>query len=107
LRDVAYVFRADVVLLPHATDDPAKYRDQFRRRVRQGRCFNQPYLGCREFSASFAEPDGTEVPIDVTGHLGLMLHDLVYEDDGRAEPGFFEAHLERGVVRVPEFRVVS
>src|SRR5713226_8066404 len=31
LRDVAYLIKADIVLKPHATDDIAKYRDQFRR----------------------------------------------------------------------------
>ena len=48
---------AYIDLKPHADADPAKYRDQFRRRVRDGRCFATPFLGCREFSASFAEPD--------------------------------------------------
>src|SRR5215470_2839527 len=38
LRDVAYVIAAQIELKPHADADPAKYRDQFRRRVRDGRC---------------------------------------------------------------------
>jgi CRISPR-associated protein Cas5d len=29
----------------------AKYAAMFQRRARKGQCFNQPYLGCREFSA--------------------------------------------------------
>lgn len=51
LRDVGYVIRADVRLRSDVTDDIAKFRDQFRRRVQRGRFFNAPYLGCREFSA--------------------------------------------------------
>src|SRR6266545_6193896 len=103
LRDVAYVIAAHVDLKPHAAADPAKYRDQFRRRVRDGRCFATPFFGCREFSASFAEPDGSEQTIDLTDDLGQMLLDLNYQPDksGRGTPRFFNARIERGVLRVP------
>jgi CRISPR-associated protein Cas5d len=104
LRDVAYVIRAQAYVNPGVGEDVAKYRDQFRRRVREGRCFSTPYLGCREFSASFRDPDGTERPVDVTDDLGMMLHDLEYAPDksGRGRPRFFQARLERGVLRVPK-----
>ncbi len=103
LRDVAYLITAQVRLRPHADADPAKYRDQFRRRVAAGRCFATPFLGCREFSATFAEPDGSERPIDLTDNLGPMLLDLDYAPDGsgRGRPRFFEAQLVDGVLRVP------
>ncbi len=103
LRDVAYLIKARVELKPHADADPAKYRDQFRRRVDSGRCFATPYLGCREFSAAFAAPDGNEQPIDLTDELGPMLLDLDYRPDasGRGTPRFFDARIERGVLRVP------
>ena len=76
LRDVAYVIVADVVLNKHADADVAKYRDQFRRRIKNGRCFSRPYLGCREFSAEFGLPDANEQPIRRTEQLGRMLYDL-------------------------------
>lgn len=102
LRDVSYVVRADVYLPPGSTDaDPAKYRDQFRRRVQRGQCFHRPYLGCREFAAGFSAPDGTEEPIDVDIDLGRMLFDLDYGDE-RAVPRFFEARLERGILNIPD-----
>ncbi len=103
LRDVAYVIEAQVDLKPHADADVAKYRDQFRRRVREGRCFATPFLGCREFSASFAECDGSEQPINMTDELGPMLLDLNYAPDksGRGVPHFFNARIERGVLRIP------
>ncbi len=107
LRDVAYVISADVELREHVDVDPAKYRDQFRRRVRQGRCFNQPYLGCREFSASYEEPDGSEEPVPWTEDLGLMLYDLVYDEEGRGEPRFFEAVVVDGVLTVPTWQEVA
>lgn len=103
LRDVAYLIRAQVELRAHADADPAKYRDQFRRRVEQGRCFQRPYLGCREFAAYFDRPNGTETPIDLSVDLGSMLYDLEYADDksGRGAPRFFEARIVRGVLHVP------
>lgn len=103
LRDVAYIIKADVALRDHATEDMAKYRDQFRRRVNQGRCYHRPYLGCREFAAAFGPPDGTERPIELTDDLGLMLFDLDYSPDesGRGTPRFFSARLEAGILEIP------
>ncbi|AHY46361.1 CRISPR-associated protein Cas5, subtype I-C/DVULG [Rubrobacter radiotolerans] len=121
LRDVAYRIRADIELKAHATDNVAKYRDQFRRRVKRGQCFNQPYLGTREFSAFFGPPNGEQKPVDVTDDLGLMLLDMDFEPDGKgrvsyaehgpegrkivkanARPKFFRARLEGGVLKVPQ-----
>ena len=106
LRDVSYIITAQMQLRPHADANPAKYRDQFRRRVREGRCFTMPFLGCREFSCAFAEPDGSEQPIPVSDELGPMLLDLDYAPDrsGRGRPRFFQAHLAEGVLHVPAMR---
>jgi len=109
LRNVRYLIRADLVLRPHATDDVAKYRDQFRRRVAAGQCFHRPVLGCREFAADFAEPDGSEEPIAESATLGRMLFDLDFDPrdeklegyPGTGFPVFFDARLERGALRVP------
>ncbi len=103
LRDVAYVIQAQVVVKPGVDEDDAKFRDQFRRRVHDGRCFATPYLGCREFSARFSEPDGSEHPIDLTDDLGLVLLDIDYAGDGRLQnvPRFFDARIDRGVLQVP------
>lgn len=104
LRDVAYVIRADMRLNPQATDDVAKYRDQFRRRVTRGQCFTQPVLGCREFSARFSDPDPAMMPIADHTELGRTLYDLDYAADGsgRGTPIFFDAALDHGVLRVPD-----
>ena len=105
LRNVAYIIKADVWLPPGMDEaDAIKHRDQFRRRVRAGQCYHRPCLGCREFAANFAEPDGTETPIDVTADLGRMLFDITYGvDHGQKEnkPRFFNARLENGVLRIP------
>lgn len=106
LREVAYIIRADLVLQPHADADPAKYRDQFRRRVARGQCHHTPYLGCREFVARFDEPEPTDRPLPLEMDLGLMLFDLDYTQDDagrgiRGKPRFFQAHLDKGVLQIP------
>lgn len=103
LRDVAYLIKADVVLRSHATEDIAKYRDQFRRRVTSGKCHHMPYFGCREFTGFFGDPDGSERPISQTDDLGRILFDIDYEDSkvGRGKPRFFSARLESGILQVP------
>lgn len=105
LREVAYVIKADLVLRPHADTDPAKYRDQFRRRVARGQCHHTPYLGCREFAARFGEPDADR-PLPLTLDLGLMLFDLDYAQDDKGRglqgtPKFFQARLEQGILQIP------
>lgn len=103
LLDVAYLIKADVALRSHATEEIAKYRDQFRRRVNRGQCYHRPYLGCREFSADFGPPGGTERPIELTDDLGRILFDLDYASDGtgRGTPRFFMARLEAGQLKIP------
>lgn len=104
LRDVAYTIHAQLLLREGVDDDIAKYRDQFRRRVARGRCFATPYFGCREFSASFAEPGPGDMPLDeLNENLGPMLLDIDYDPDGsgRGTPRFFDAVIEGGVLRVP------
>jgi len=100
LKDVAYRIHAHVRLHPHATKQDAAYRDQFRRRVTRGSCFSQPYLGTREHSAYFGDPDAAMVPIEHTEDLGIMLHSI---DRSTTSPGFswFTARLDRGVLHVP------
>lgn len=103
LADVSYVIRADVTPRTGEKGEEAKYRDQFRRRVARGQCFAQPNLGTREFTAAFAEPDGSEAPEKISMELGRMLRDLVYRPgkSGDAEPRFFNATLADGVLIVP------
>ena len=121
LRDPAYIIKANIKLKPHANADEAKYRDQFRRRVKRGQCHHQPYLGTREFSAFFCEPTTEDQPISLSDELGLMLLDMEFtatseggtmeyftHDEtgakvtkGKAQPKFFRASLVNGVMRVP------
>ena len=103
LRDVAYLIEAHMHLVGYGKNEhPAKYRDQFRRRVARGQCFHRPYLGCREFASRFGPPTGEESAIGRSEDLGRMLFDLDYESDSdRNTPIFFQARLEEGILHVP------
>jgi CRISPR-associated protein Cas5d len=102
LSNVAYIVEARVVL-PGGIDCARlkKYRALLKRRVERGRCFQQPYLGCREFVADFrlARPADRK-PIAETRCLGWMLREVVWSGE-RATPEFFRAELVRGVLTVP------
>lgn len=85
-------------------ETPAKYAAMFERRARKGQCFNQPYLGCREFSATFRLVDPTveqTAAIRETRDLGWMLYDLDFSDPKDIKPMFFRAEMKAGVVNVP------
>ena len=85
----------------------AKYAAMFERRAKKGQCFNQPYLGCREFSCSFRPVDPvTEpaTPIAETRDLGWMLYDMDFTDP---KPQFFHARMENGVIDLRNAEVRS
>lgn len=105
LHDVAYVIHAQAEVRPGIPERHAKFRDQLRRRVERGQCFERPYLGCREFVAEFG-PSDDETPTEWTEDLGSMILSVYAGPDdprGSAEavPIFFPARVERGRLRVP------
>ncbi|WP_344612582.1 type I-C CRISPR-associated protein Cas5c [Dactylosporangium salmoneum] len=103
LRDVAYRIHAHIELAAHADKPVAAYRDQLRRRVRKGACFQRPYLGTREFSADFGWPDDTLRCEAVNDQVGIMLHSIHRDGrDGRPRMEWFAARIEAGVLYVPE-----
>lgn len=108
LRDVAYRLHAHFELLPQAGENntPGKFLDMFERRAEKGQCFNQPYLGCREFATDFRllDPDSPQPPpIAETRDLGWMLYDLDYSEPTNPQPRFFQSRMENGVVIVPSW----
>lgn len=107
LRNVAYIIEAEIELMEHTTDNIAKYRDIFRRRVVKGQCFQRPYFGTRECAVHFSEPVQKDKAINLTEDLGPMLFDLKFPKSSskntQAIPYFFEAKLENGVLHVPDY----
>lgn len=108
LRDVAYRIHAEVSLAPRHYGEPLmKYTEMFTRRASKGQCVNQPYLGCREFSADFRLVEAAALasasPIAETRELGWMLHDLDFTHPSDPQPRFFNAKMVWGVIEVPPF----
>jgi CRISPR-associated protein Cas5d len=106
LRDVAYVIEARFDILG-GENNAGKHLDQFKRRARDGRCFQRPYLGCREFPAEYALIEDSQALPEVHSDLrdeperdlGYMLHDIDF--DNGMTPRFFRAVLRGGVMDVP------
>jgi CRISPR-associated protein Cas5d len=86
-------------------ENPGKYNAMFERRARKGQCFNQPYLGCREFSAHFRlveNPDKEErQAIAETRDMGFMLYDMDFTNEKEPNAMFFRVQMNNGVVIVP------
>lgn len=111
LRDVRYRLHAHVVPWPGFEGRRKAFDQQFIRRASRGKCWMQPYLGCREFVAFFrlvtdlaSEPPAAAHDQDV----GLMLYDvfdLSRPNDCYAKPfiSLFEARIRAGVLEVPPF----
>lgn len=127
LRDVKYRLHASFTLqddtqhihrYPHlnANSDTdrsknslIKFQRMFERRASKGQCFNQPYLGCREFSADFRLVNPNDSPSvspeELAGErdLGWMLYDLDYSNAAEPDPRFFQAKMSDGVIIVPDW----
>jgi len=127
LRDVRYGIEAHVEVLDPTKRDgallehpEAKHLEAFKRRTSKGQYFHHPYLGCREFPASFRLlADGekfTPCPQELRGErdLGFMLWDIVFNEDPRgkiyesnrgrrlsASPRFFHSRMLDGAISVP------
>lgn len=120
LQDVRYRIYAKLVFIPvkdrpkeafakhepDANENPMKYYEMFERRAKQGQCFTQPYLGCREFSASWrlVEADEEKMPaIAEDRDLGIMLYDMDFENNPqKPDAMFYRAKMEQGVIVVPD-----
>lgn len=87
-------------------ENPGKYNAMFERRARKGQCFNQPYLGTREFSVSFRlvdiENDVLDNPIQESRDLGLMLYDMDFDKNvEKPDAMFYRVKMENGIIIVP------
>ena len=123
LKDVKYRIWAKLVFIPvserpkeafakhkpGADENPMKYYQMFERRAEQGQCFTQPYLGTREFSASFRlfNPDKEELCPALSAEqggnrdLGIMLYDMDFSNPKDIQAMFYRAEMKEGVIIVP------
>lgn len=106
LRDVRYVIEAHFEMTGKATaeDNPGKFQDIVKRRIKKGQFYHQPCFGCREFPAQFRLCEETlPCPEELKGErdLGWMLYDMDYSDPENITPLFFRGVLRDGVLEVP------
>ena len=121
LKDVKYRIWAKLVFIPvserpkeafakhkpGADENPMKYYQMFERRAEQGQCFTQPYLGTREFSASFRLVDPDELCPALSAEqggnrdLGIMLYDMDFSNPKNIQAMFYRAEMKEGVIIVP------
>lgn len=107
LSDVRYVIEAhfEMTDAAGAGDNPGKFCDILRRRLRKGQCYSQPYLGTREFACHCALLESEGVPPGFYSHsgerdLGFMLFDMDYSNPQEITPMFFRAIMKNGVIDV-------
>lgn len=94
---------------PGNDENPVKYYQMFERRASKGQCFNQPYLGTREFSAAFRLVDTVSETLTPAlspeqggdRDLGIMLYDMDYTDKNDIQAMFYRAEMKHGVIIVP------
>lgn len=109
LKNVHYVIEAHFEMTENASpgDNPGKFQDIVKRRLKKGACYSQPYLGTRECTAHFRLWEGSEIPaIRETRDLGYMLYDMDYSDLQNIQPMFFRAQMVDGVIDLRECEVV-
>jgi CRISPR-associated protein Cas5d len=113
LKNVRYRITARIEPRLDFRRDLPSFHAQFVRRASAGKCFQQPYFGCREFAAYFEYLSGdvprNGAPVDFDQHLGFMLYDVfdleADETSDVTQPfiSVFDAHVRQGVVEVPPF----
>lgn len=113
LQDVRYRVAASIVKRDTFSGTEDQLYNQALRRIRGGKCFFQPALGCREFVAYFEESDGAQPPIPLDLDLGYMVYDVFdlhrFEATKTVHPSvsLFHAQLKQGVLRVPPYDSVE
>ena len=110
LKDVRYVIEAhfDMTDKANASDNPGKFQDIVKRRLRKGACYAAPYLGTRECTAHFRLWEGGTIEgIDETRDLGYMLYDMDYSDPEHIQPMFFHAKMEHGCIDLRGCEVIK
>ncbi len=128
LKDVKYGiefhFELTGLRSDHEDESEEKHYNIMLRRLRNGQCFRQPCLGCREFSVSKIELvedfDLSQVDDSLKGDidLGFMLYGLKFIDCGKpvndnwdepkfsdkADPMYYRPHMIDGVIDISKYR---
>ncbi len=118
IRAPHYRVHARIVPRSGSSSEQKSCDSQFVRRASQGKCFQQPYLGCKEFVCFFRYIEDLKNEPEVcpyTQDLGYMLYDVFnLETDNHAtfvkswknvtpSVSMFHAKINAGVLDVPDY----
>jgi len=110
LKHVRYIIEAHFSMTDKASpsDNPGKFQDIVKRRIRRGQFYSMPYFGTREFPAFFAEAkEISSCPEVLKGErdFGYMLYDMDYSNPEDIRPQFFRAIMKDGVIDLTNVEV--
>lgn len=113
LKNVHYRLTARIIPKPQfaSPEKINKFDNMFERRAKHGKCFQQPFFGCREFTAFFEYVESGEdrkPPASFDQHIGWMLYDVFdlrrdVVQDSTPFISLFDATVKGGVLEVPSF----
>jgi len=108
LKDVRYRIHASIMPRKGFAHAAKALEEQAERRLVAGKCYSQPYLGCREFVGYFEPSSGHGSPVAITDDIGWMVYDvfdLDAIDIDHAPPyiSLFRAELKEGVLEIPNW----
>ncbi len=114
LRDPCYRIYGRIVPWPGFEKQIASFNAQFVRRASKGKCFQQPYLGCREFVGFYRLVEDlpaeqkAKPPANVDLDLGFMVYDVFdlgspSSSDASPYISVFKAVIQSGVLEIPDY----
>lgn len=106
LKNVRYRIHASIHTRRGFENKRTALEEQAQRRIEAGKCYYQPFLGCREFIAYFELADLQKQPINEITELGWMVYDTFDLEEvviGEAKPfiSLFNATINNGVINIP------
>ena len=112
LKDVSYRIYAHM-RFRNGVANVEGHDAQFLRLARHGKCFYQPFFGCREFPAYFelvenADIESGQISRNYTHEIGIMVYDTfdLRKPNDEYSPQFisvFHASVQGGVMTVPPY----
>lgn len=112
LRNVYYRITAEMI--PINGTDGKKIKHEFEQRLKNGKCFYQPFLGTKECLAFFSSADESKKPTDKNEDFGIMLYDVfdirknIPLDTSKKNTNityrsFYHAKMIHGTINVPSY----
>jgi len=110
LKDVRYRIHAHIKPRNGYENKLKAFEEQATRRIAGGKCYYQPYLGCREFAAyfEFADMSKNDIQSNLNMDIGYMIYDIfdldkVIVDEAPACISVFYAKVRNGSMEVPDW----